>query len=152
MGAGNGSGVVVQTKRGRPRNGAQLRSLVASTTHISCALQISHILPIYTISIVGRAWLHKARLLVLFYQLCPPIPPHYGLQGAANASHLVTILGESDLIRISMYGSVLRYSSACAYVRQYQVGRTLLNTLRVIYFEMKFSVASSMVCFDKIES
>ena len=27
MGAGNGSGVFVQTKRGRPLNGAQLRSL-----------------------------------------------------------------------------------------------------------------------------
>ena len=43
MGAENGYGVVVQTKRGRPRNGAQLRSLVASTTDISCALRFRHI-------------------------------------------------------------------------------------------------------------
>ena len=43
MRAGNGSGVVVQTKRGRPRNGAQLRSLVASTTDVSCALSFRHI-------------------------------------------------------------------------------------------------------------
>ena len=34
-------------------------------------------------------------------QLRPPIPPHHGLRGAANASHLVTIFGESNLIRIS---------------------------------------------------
>ena len=125
---------------------------------------VSQILPIYTISIVGRAWLHKARMIVhpiavpcphgnhysrqrdpwglgtapgwsyrpsggapsaapnlgacRFHYRCqlrPPIPPHHGLRGAANATHLVTILGESNLIHISMdlERTLPRYGTGC---------------------------------------
>ena len=61
------------------------------------------------------------------YQLRPPIPPHHGLRGAANASHLVTIFGESNLIRIStdlvrtlpIYGPECKQGKIDTVVRSY---------------------------------
>ena len=67
MGAGNGSGVVIQTIRGVPSAAPNLGA---------CCFQDR-------------------------YQLRPPIPPHHDLRGAVNVSHLVTIFGKSNLIRIS---------------------------------------------------